>query len=123
MEEAPVVSTVKTPCKQGCPVEVDIPEFIAHIKNKNYTAAIETIKAKNNLPAICGQVCPQESQCEELLYPSEKGESVGIGRLERFAADRDLASGRTHTPELPEPTGFKWPLSVQDQLGSQLPLI
>lgn len=108
LEEATRCLHCKTaPCKQGCPVEVDIPEFIAHIKNNDYAAAIETIKSKSNLPAICGRVCPQESQCEKYCTLTKKGESVGIGRLERFAADWDLASGRIHTPKLPEPTGFK----------------
>ncbi len=95
------------PCKKGCPVEVDIPEFISHIKAKDYAAAIETIKGKNNLPAICGRVCPQENQCEKYCTLGIKGEPVGIGRLERFAADWDLASGTSHTPKLPTPSGFK----------------
>ncbi|NLG87202.1 MAG: NADPH-dependent glutamate synthase [Firmicutes bacterium] len=106
-EAARCLHCKNAPCKQGCPVEVDIPEFITHIKNKDYASAIETIKAKNNLPAICGRVCPQENQCEKFCTLGKKGEPVGIGRLERFAADYDLASGRTHTPELPESTGFK----------------
>ncbi|HHT70359.1 MAG: NADPH-dependent glutamate synthase [bacterium] len=106
-EAARCLHCKNAPCKEGCPVEVDIPEFLAQIKARDYTGAIETIKSKNNLPAICGRVCPQENQCEKYCTLAKKGESVGIGRLERFAADLDLASGSTHTPELPEPTGFK----------------
>ena len=55
----------KAPCRQGCPVEIDIPAFIACIKAKDFDGAIDKIKEKNNLPAICGRVCPQESQCEK----------------------------------------------------------
>lgn len=77
-------------CKQGCPVEVPIPEFITEVKNKNYAKAIEIIKSKNNLPAICGRVCPQESQCEKFCVMGKKNEPVGIGRLERFVADWDM---------------------------------
>lgn len=78
-------------CKQGCPVEVPIPEFIRAIKDKDYNKAVEILKSKNNLPAICGRVCPQESQCELHCIVGKKHEPVGIGRLERWVADWDLA--------------------------------
>lgn len=78
-------------CKQGCPVEVPIPEFIQAIKDKNYDQAISILKSKNNLPAICGRVCPQENQCEMYCVVGKKNEPVAIGRLERWIADWDLA--------------------------------
>ncbi|MPL63434.1 Glutamate synthase [NADPH] small chain [bioreactor metagenome] len=74
-------------CRKGCPVGIDIPGFIKHIKERNMDAAIGTIKEYSSLPAICGRVCPQEEQCEKLCILTKKGESVAIGRLERFAAD------------------------------------
>lgn len=77
-------------CVQGCPVEVPIPEFITLIKNKEFQKAALKIKEKNNLPAVCGRVCPQESQCELKCILGKKGEPVAIGRLERFAADYEL---------------------------------
>lgn len=78
-------------CQEGCPVEVPIAEFIRLIKEKKYPEAIASLKSKNNLPAICGRVCPQETQCEEYCILGKKNEPVGIGRLERWIADWDLA--------------------------------
>lgn len=75
------------PCIEGCPVNVQIPDFISLIKDKDFKGAYEKIKETNSLPAVCGRVCPQESQCESKCVRGAKGESVGIGRLERFAAD------------------------------------
>ncbi len=75
------------PCEQGCPVNVKIPEFIMKIKDGDFLEAYETITQTNNLPAVCGRVCPQETQCEQYCVRGKKGEPVGIGRLERFAAD------------------------------------
>ncbi|MDR0812484.1 MAG: FAD-dependent oxidoreductase [Oscillospiraceae bacterium] len=75
------------PCVGGCPVGVPIPEFIACIQNHDFRQAYSTIKTANSLPAICGRVCPQENQCEKYCVRGVKGEPVGIGRLERFAAD------------------------------------
>ncbi len=74
-------------CVQGCPVAVDIPSFIAAIKEKRYGEAIDAIKLTNSLPAICGRVCPQEIQCEAKCILGRRGEPVAIGRLERFVAD------------------------------------
>jgi len=74
-------------CVTGCPVGVDIPHFIEHLKQKNYTAAINKIKEKNSLPAICGRVCPQEEQCQKNCILGKKGDAISIGRLERFVAD------------------------------------
>ncbi|MEJ6951576.1 NADPH-dependent glutamate synthase [Natronospora cellulosivora (SeqCode)] len=78
------------PCVDACPVEVPIPEFIKAINNDNLEEAVDIIKSKNNLPAICGRVCPQESQCEEVCIMAKKNEAVAIGRLERFVGDYAL---------------------------------
>lgn len=75
------------PCMSGCPVNVRIPEFITLIAAGEYEKAYETIYETNSLPAICGRVCPQETQCEQKCVRGIKGEPVAIGRLERFAAD------------------------------------
>ena len=80
-------------CRKGCPVSVNIPEFIAKIKERDYDGAVAKIKESNSLPAVCGRVCPQENQCEKFCILGKKGESVGIGRLERFVADRALEKG------------------------------
>jgi len=91
MEEAKrCLQCKKSPCVKGCPVEIDIPAFIKCIEEGNFQASIDKIKEKNNLPAVCGRVCPQESQCEIKCVRSKKGESVAIGRLERFAADWEM---------------------------------
>lgn len=74
-------------CIEGCPVNVQIPEFIRHIAEENFDKAYLSLKQQNSLPAVCGRVCPQESQCESKCVRARKGESVGIGRLERFVAD------------------------------------
>lgn len=75
------------PCVEGCPVGVKIPEFIGLIRQKDYQGAYEKIRETNNLPAVCGRVCPQEAQCEAKCIRGIKGESVAVGRLERFCAD------------------------------------
>lgn len=75
------------PCMAGCPVSVHIPEFIHHVVNDDLEAAYDAIAQTNNLPAICGRVCPQENQCEGVCTRGRKGEPVAIGRLERFVAD------------------------------------
>ena len=75
------------PCVDGCPVKIRIPEFIDEIKKGEFEKAYEIISASSSLPAVCGRVCPQEKQCESRCVRGIKGESVGIGRLERFVAD------------------------------------
>lgn len=75
------------PCVTGCPVSVRIPEFIMKIRQGDIPAAYDIIKSTNSLPAVCGRVCPQEVQCEQVCTRGLKGEPVAIGRLERFAAD------------------------------------
>ena len=94
------------PCVNGCPVGVPIPEFISLIKEGDFIGAANKIKEMNLLPAICGRVCPQESQCEKLCVRGIKGESVGIGRLERFAADYLLAHPEA-VSEKPKSNGHK----------------
>ena len=89
------------PCVTGCPVNVPIPDFIAKIKAGDPAGAYEIIRTQNALPAICGRVCPQESQCESKCVRGIKGESVAIGRLERFAADTAMAMGAE--PVQPQP--------------------
>ena len=81
------------PCIKGCPVEIDIPNFINSIAQGEFDKAAEVIKAKSNLPAICGRVCPYESQCEGECTLKKIGEPVGIGRLERFIADYERNMG------------------------------
>ncbi|TYO95625.1 NADPH-dependent glutamate synthase [Desulfallas thermosapovorans] len=94
------------PCRQGCPVEVDIPAFIKLVAERDFDGAIKKIKEKNALPAVCGRVCPQENQCEKYCTLAKKYEAVGIGRIERFCADRELQKGVT-LPEVAPPTGKK----------------
>lgn len=92
-------------CKQGCPVEVDIPEFIAEIKEGRFDEAARIIRQKNNLPAICGRVCPQENQCEKYCLMGKRFEPVAIGRLERFVADYALQNWSAEPVETPSSDG------------------
>ncbi len=93
------------PCVQGCPVNIDIPAFIALIREGRFVEAAVKIKETNALPAICGRVCPQENQCEKYCVVGKTGEPVSIGTLERFAADRERMEGSVRIPEPPPPTG------------------
>jgi glutamate synthase (NADPH/NADH) small chain len=92
------------PCVPGCPVEVPIPQFIMALREGDMREAVRVLKSKNNLPAICGRVCPQETQCEIRCTVGKRSEPVAIGRLERYVADWELGHGAV-PPELPEPTG------------------
>ncbi len=92
-------------CITGCPVDIDIPAFIAKIKEGDFADAIAKLKEKNALPAICGRVCPQEVQCEKVCILGKKGEPVAVGRLERFAADWERAQGEVSIPEIEASTG------------------
>lgn len=94
------------PCMSGCPVQVKIPEFISLIAERKFEEAYEKISETSSLPAICGRVCPQENQCEKHCVRGIKGESVGIGRLERFAADWHMKNGSTEIKK-PESNGKK----------------
>jgi len=95
-----------SPCIKGCPVNIEISAFIKFIKEGKFDEAIKKIKEKNNLPAICGRVCPQENQCEKFCVMRKKFEPVGIGRLERFAADWEIKNGIKH-PKKTKPIGKK----------------
>jgi len=90
----------KRPCIEGCPVEIDIPEFISHVKENDLAQALAVLKAKNSLPAICGRVCPQETQCEVKCSLAKKGAPIAIGRLERYVADWELADARQRRPKI-----------------------
>ncbi len=88
------------PCVDGCPVKINIPAFIAEIKKGDFEKAYEIISQSSSLPAVCGRVCPQERQCESKCIRAVKGESVGIGRLERFVADyHNTFCQETPTPQ------------------------
>jgi glutamate synthase (NADPH) small chain len=96
----------KPHCVDGCPVGVQIPQFIRALRDGDFLAAVEAMKVKNNLPAICGRVCPQESQCEAYCILGKKGQSVAIGRLERYVGDYALRENAC--PPVPAaPTGRK----------------
>ncbi len=94
------------PCMTGCPVMVHIPEFIAEVAKGNFEAAYQIISNTSALPAVCGRVCPQESQCEKYCVRGKKGDPVGIGRLERFVADWHNAHA-TAAPEKPASNGHR----------------
>jgi len=94
-------------CIQGCPVEIDIPEFIRLIKEGDFAAAVSKIWETNTLPGICGRVCPQEVQCEARCVLGIKGEPVAIGNLERFVADYELEHRKAEQPRKQPPTGKK----------------
>ena len=94
------------PCVSGCPVRIHIPEFIQEMAKGDFEAAYQIIAQSSSLPAVCGRVCPQESQCESKCVRGIKGEPVGIGRLERFAADWHNAHS-TEKPEKPAANGHK----------------
>lgn len=107
MEEAErCINCKNRPCVSGCPVNVQIPDFISLVKEGKFLEAYAKIRETNGLPAICGRVCPQETQCEGLCVRGKKGMPVGIGRLERFCADYAMA--QEHVPaEKPANNGVK----------------
>lgn len=94
------------PCVTGCPVRIDIPEFIKEVSEGNFEEAFQIISRSSSLPAVCGRVCPQESQCESKCVRGIKGEPVAIGRMERFVADYHNANSNTKGQK-PVPNGHK----------------
>ena len=94
------------PCVSACPVAIDIPAFIERVANEDMEGAFEIIHRSSSLPAVCGRVCPQETQCEGKCVRGIKGEPVGIGRLERFVADWHREHS-TEAPKMPEQNGHK----------------
>ncbi|MCR5825268.1 MAG: NADPH-dependent glutamate synthase [Oscillospiraceae bacterium] len=107
LDEAQRCLNCKNPlCVQGCPVNVHIPEFIHKIVEKDYEGAYQVIHQTSSLPAVCGRVCPQETQCEMHCIRGKKGDPVGIGRLERFVADWHNAH-TCEVPPRPTPNGHK----------------
>ena len=105
-EAARCLNCKNHPCVDGCPVNVRIPEFIQKIVEKDYEGAYQVIHQTSSLPAVCGRVCPQESQCEMHCVRGKKGDPVGIGRLERFVADWHNAHS-TEAAAVPAPNGHK----------------
>jgi glutamate synthase (NADPH/NADH) small chain len=106
MEAARCLQCRRPMCVQGCPVEVDIPAFVERLREGDMPGAVRALKKDNNLPAICGRVCPQETQCEALCVVGKKYEPVAIGRLERYVADWELAHSMP-PPETAASTGKK----------------
>ncbi len=107
IEEAKRCLNCKTrPCVSGCPVKIHIPEFIAKVAEGDMDTAYEILTESTALPAVCGRVCPQESQCEQKCVRGIKGEPVAIGRLERFVADYHNAHRKTKVQK-PAPNGHK----------------
>lgn len=107
IEEASRCLNCKTkPCVSGCPVNVNIPDFLMHLSKGEFEEAYQVITKTNGLPAICGRVCPQETQCEGKCVRGIKGDSVSIGRLERFCADYHMKNVST-LPQKPESNGKK----------------
>ncbi len=99
----------KRNCVEGCPVNVDIPDFIKAMREGNMKEAVRILKSKNALPGVCGRVCPQESQCESVCTLNRMGGPIAIGRLERYVADweRLNMTDEEKKPELPPSTGKK----------------
>lgn len=104
-EAARCLSCKKPLCMEGCPVQIDIPGFLREAAAGDFEAAYRVIEKDSSLPAVCGRVCPQESQCEGRCVRSLKGESVGIGRVERFVADRHRE--KVEKPSRPAPNGHR----------------
>ena len=107
-EASRCIQCPKRNCVEGCPVEVDIPDFIKAIREGDMPEAVKVLKSKNALPGICGRVCPQESQCEATCTLAKKEAPIAIGRLERFVADWERENMKAAKPSNPaKPTGKK----------------
>ncbi|MHB9156286.1 MAG: NADPH-dependent glutamate synthase, partial [Endomicrobiales bacterium] len=99
-------------CREGCPVEIDIPAFVAALAKNEPAEAARVLKEKNNLPAVCGRVCPQENQCELKCILGKKGEPVAIGNLERYSADWEKENKPAPAPEPRETSPFREKIAV-----------
>ena len=105
-EASRCIQCPKRSCADGCPVEVEIPDFIKALRDGDMPEAVRILKSKNSLPGICGRVCPQEIQCESTCSLAKKGAPIAIGRLERFVADWERANkGSLDPPLVSEPSG------------------
>ena len=105
-EASRCIQCPKRNCVDGCPVNVDIPDFIKAIREGNMPEAVRILKSKNALPGICGRVCPQETQCESTCSLAKKEAPIAIGRLERFVADWERANkGLLDPPVISKPSG------------------
>jgi glutamate synthase (NADPH/NADH) small chain len=108
IKEAELCLQCKKPrCVDGCPVEIDIPEFISFVKEQDYLGGLKTIRKYNNLPSICGRVCPQETQCQGRCIKGKKSRPVAIGALERFVADYEVLLGELDMPHKKRPNGHR----------------
>jgi glutamate synthase (NADPH/NADH) small chain len=107
LESARCLGCKKEECREGCPVDIDIPGFIKKIKERDYLGAAHKIKETSSLPAVCGRVCPQESQCEQFCVRGKKGEAVSIGRLERFVSDYEREQGAVQASVIAPPNGIR----------------
>ena len=105
MEAARCLQCKNRPCVAGCPVEVPIPEFVKLTAEGRFLEAVEQIKTVNSLPAVCGRVCPQESQCEKVCVLGKKNNPIAIGRLERYVADWEAEYGHERPVEIAPATG------------------
>ena len=108
-EASRCIQCPKRSCVEGCPVDIDIPDFIKAIRDDNMPEAVRILKSKNSLPGICGRVCPQETQCEVKCALDKKGAPIAIGRLERYVADWERANMGSAGSSIahPKPTGKK----------------
>jgi glutamate synthase (NADPH/NADH) small chain len=107
LEASRCLDCPKPKCIEGCPVQIDIPAFISLIAEGNFIEAAQKIKETNILPAICGRVCPQDEQCEQVCVTGKKTTPIAVGALERFAADWERAAGEIALPAVAPDTGCK----------------
>ncbi|NOZ87169.1 MAG: NADPH-dependent glutamate synthase [Deltaproteobacteria bacterium] len=107
LEASRCLECKKPTCMEGCPVGIDIPSFVNLVAEGDFRGAVRKIKETNMLPAICGRVCPQETQCEAKCLLGKKSDPLAIGRLERFCADWERASGQVELPDIKPATGKK----------------
>ncbi|MDU2066732.1 MAG: FAD-dependent oxidoreductase, partial [Sporomusaceae bacterium] len=96
-----------SPCRQGCPVQINIPDFIKKLRDDDLEGSAQSLKSFSSLPAVCGRVCPQEEQCEKYCVLAKKGEAVAIGRLERYVADYARTHGEAAPVKAAEPKNQK----------------